>query len=104
MNLVSAVEGAAAKAQGYDTPIAVAAPTPDTWPLPWYLRKYRQVGYWTRVEDVPTNFAPAVVIAAASQGDLADERFGQGKRASFYGIRPGTLLNLFVPAAEAGGK
>jgi len=44
------------------------------------------------------------VIAAADQGDAADARFGQGKRASFFGIRPGVLLNVFVPAATAGGK
>ena len=100
LNLVAAVEAAAAKAQGFDTPIAIAVPAPDTWPLPWYFRKYRQVGYRTRVEDIPVGFAPAVVIASAAQGDLADARFGRGKRASFFGIRPGTLLNVFVPAAE----
>jgi uncharacterized protein (TIGR03663 family) len=104
MNLVAAVEAAAAQAEGLDTPIALAVPTPDTWPLPWYLRKYRQVGYWTRVGDIPADFAPTIVIAAADQGDLADERFGKGKRASFFGIRPGVLLNVFVPVCDAGGK
>ncbi len=97
MNLVAAVEEAAQRAQGADTMIALAVPTPDTWPLPWYLRKYRQVGYWTRVEDIPASVYPVVVIASADQGDTADVRFGQGKRASFFGIRPGVLLNLFVP-------
>ena len=97
MNLVAAVEEAASKAQGLETPIALSVPTPDTWPLPWYLRKYRQVGYWTRVGDIPAGYEPTVVIVSADQGDLADARFGQGKRASFFGIRPGVLLNLFVP-------
>jgi uncharacterized protein (TIGR03663 family) len=97
LNLVAAVAAAAQRASGYDTLIAIAVPTPDTWPLPWYLRKYSQVGYWTRVEDIPASVTPAIVIAAADQGDLADARFGQGKRASFFGIRPGVLLNLFVP-------
>jgi uncharacterized protein (TIGR03663 family) len=97
MNLVSTVESAARKALGFDTPIALAVPTADTWPLPWYLRKYTQVGYWNRVADIPASFSPTIVIAAADQGDVADERFGQGKRASFFGIRPGVLLNVFVP-------
>ncbi len=97
LNLVAAIEQAAAAAQGYDTPVAVAVPTPDTWPLPWYLRKYRQVGYWTLVEDIPDEFSPAVLITSADQGDIADRRFGEGKRANFFGIRPGVLLNLFVP-------
>ncbi|MDD4622846.1 MAG: TIGR03663 family protein [Kiritimatiellae bacterium] len=97
LNLVAAIEQASAAAQGYATPIAVAVPTPDTWPLPWYLRKYGQVGYWTRVEDIPDEFAPVVVVTAAEQGDIAEQRFGRGKRANFFGIRPGVLLNLFVP-------
>jgi len=97
MNLVASVEEAARKEQGYGTLIAVAVPTPDTWPLPWYLRKYTRVGYWTRVEQIPETVKPAIVIVAANQGDVADKRFGQGKRSSFYGIRPGVLLNVFVP-------
>lgn len=104
MNLVASVEAAAQRASGYDTLIVIAVPTPDTWPLPWYLRKYRQVGYWTRVADIPADLKPEVVIAAADQGDVADERFGHGKRASFFGIRPGVLLNVFVPVNETGGK
>jgi uncharacterized protein (TIGR03663 family) len=97
LNLVAAIEASARKAQGRDTLIAVAAPTPDTWPLPWYLRSFARVGYWTRVEDIPASLSPEIVIAAADQGDVADARFGKGKRASFFGIRPGVLLNLFVP-------
>ncbi|HRR33367.1 MAG TPA: TIGR03663 family protein [Kiritimatiellia bacterium] len=97
MNLVAEIERAARHAEGTDTLIALAVPTPDTWPLPWYLRKYRNVGYWTRVVDIPADLQPTVVVAAADQGDAADERFGRGKRASFFGIRPGVLLNLFVP-------
>jgi uncharacterized protein (TIGR03663 family) len=104
MNLVAEVRAAAQRASGYDTLIAIAAPASDTWPLPWYLRKYRQVGYWTRVADIPAAVNPAVVIAASDQGDAAEERFGQGKRAAFFGIRPGVLLNVFVPVQEAGGK
>ena len=104
MNLVAAVEEAARKAQGYRTLIAVAVPTPDTWPLPWYFKKYAQVGYWTRVEDIPASLSPEIVIASADQGDAADARFGRGKRASFFGIRPGVLLNVFVPVALTGEK
>jgi uncharacterized protein (TIGR03663 family) len=97
MNLVAEIERAVRQANGYGTLIALAVPTPDTWPLPWYLRKYKNVGYWTNVADIPASIQPAIVIAAADQGDLADERFGAGKRATFFGIRPGVLLNLFVP-------
>lgn len=97
MNLVATVKQAAEKAQGVETPIALAVPTPDTWPLPWYFRAYRNVGYWTEVKDIHPDFNPVILIVSADQGDIADERFGKGKTASFFGIRPGVLLNLFVP-------
>ncbi len=97
MNLVAAIEKAAAAAAGYDTLIAIAVPTPDTWPLPWYLRAYKHVGYWTHVDQIPENLEPVIVIAAADQGDFANQRFGKDKQANFFGIRPGVLLNLFVP-------
>ena len=102
LNLVAEIEQAAQAANGYDTLIAVAVPTPDTWPLPWYLRKYSQVGYWTRVADIPETVRPQVVIASAEQSGAAYDRFGQNKRASFFGIRPGVLLNVFVPVEKAG--
>lgn len=100
MNLVAEIERSAEALEGYETPIAIAVPTPDTWPLPWYLRKYRQVGYWLEVSEIPDEFKPEIIVAAADQGDVADERFGKGKQANFFGIRPGVLINLFVPAVE----
>jgi len=98
MELVASIEKAAAGLDGYDTLIAIAVPAPDTWPLPWYLRKYTNVGYWTQIDQIPDNYQPSIIVAAADQGDLADERFGKGMQANFFGIRPGILLNLFVPA------
>lgn len=97
IKLVASIEKAAADAQGFDTFIAIAVPPSDTWPLPWYLRKYKNVGYWTNVDQIPADLNPVIVVAAADQGDIADKRFGKGKHSNFYGIRPGTLLNLFVP-------
>lgn len=100
MELVASIEKAAGKLEGYDTFIAISAPISDTWPLPWYLRKYENVGYWTRIDQIPDDLTPAIIVAAADQGDLVDERFGKGLQANFFGIRPGVLLNLFVPAEE----
>lgn len=100
MNLVRAVRESAEKLRGRDTPIAVAVPPADTWPLPWYFRDFRRIGYWTAVDQIPEGADPSILIVAADQGDVADARFGKGKQANFYGIRPGTLLNVFVPAEE----
>ncbi len=100
MELVAAIEKAAARLQGAETLIAVAAPIADTWPLPWYLRRFQSVGYWTRIDQIPAGMRPGIIVAAADQGDAAAERFGQDMQANFFGIRPGVLLNLFVPAED----
>lgn len=97
LNLVAEINRHAEKAQGFKTPIAVAAPPADTWPLPWYLRKYETIGYWQHAAEIPAAFKPAILIVAADQGDVADQRFGAGKQATFYGIRPGVLLTAFLP-------
>jgi len=97
LNLVATIHQHAQKLHGFKTPIAVAAPPADTWPLPWYLRKYETVGYWQNIAEVPAAFNPEILIVAADQGDVADQRFGTGKLATFYGIRPGVLLTAFLP-------
>lgn len=104
LNLIAAIDQAARKESGFSTPIAVAAPAADTWPLPWYLRKYEAVGYWQNVSEIPADFNPAILVVAADQGDRADQRFGKDKQATFFGIRPGVLLNLFLKKDAAGSQ
>ena len=33
--------------------IEVVAGPYETWPLPWYLRRFGRVGYWTRAAEAP---------------------------------------------------
>ena len=55
---------AAAHPDGYDMTIYVICPKNDYWPLPWYLREFTRVGYWSHVDDsVPT---ASVIIASPS--------------------------------------
>ena len=97
MNLVADIEKAAkAKAgQGmYEVPIAIVSPPSDYWPLPFYLRKYKAVGYWSNVAEIPTAFKPDLLIISASMGDQASRIMGKETQSNFFGIRPGTLLLL----------
>lgn len=57
---------AAATPNGRQMLVAVAAP--DAWPLPWYLRRFENVGFWSDASDPGFKAAlpqAAVVIAAA---------------------------------------
>lgn len=98
LNLVAEIERSAkAKAgQGmYDVPIAIVSPPSDYWPLPWYLRKFKAVGYWSNVSEIPAAFKPDLLIISASMGDQASRVMGKETQSNFFGIRPGTLLLFF---------
>lgn len=84
--------------------------TPDAWPVPWYLRHFRNVGYW---EHPPTTAADAADHAAAV-GDphiSADApvvivwpelvaEFEAARRddyqSSLIGLRPGVVLAVYT--------
>ncbi len=100
LKLVAEVEKAAAAApEKRDLLIEVVAPPDETWPLPWYLRKFGRVGYWTSVEsarkDVPAGRAAVVISSAAFAEEIA-AALGEGYGQAFYGLRPEVVLALFV--------
>ena len=47
---------------GYDLTVEVICPGGDYWPLPWYLRSFPNVGWWSEVDEE----APAAPIIIAS--------------------------------------
>jgi uncharacterized protein (TIGR03663 family) len=100
LKLVGAVEKIAAVApEKRDLLIKVIAPPDETWPLPWYLRGYGKVGYWTSPEPALA-FAgageAAVVITSAAFAEEVGTALGDGYQQSFYGLRPEVVLSLFV--------
>jgi uncharacterized protein (TIGR03663 family) len=99
VDLIREVERVAERAgTKYTTPINVAAP--EYWPMPWYLRNYKNVGYQGRV--VPTA-NEAVIIASKAQN--AEVQATHGARYQFvkdYEMRPGVTLTLYVRRDLAG--
>jgi len=100
LKLVAAVEKAAAAApEKRDLLIEVVATPEETWPLPWYLREFTRVGYWTTAESarkaVPAGRAAVVIASAAFTEEIA-AALGDGYDQTFYGLRPGVVLSLFV--------
>jgi uncharacterized protein (TIGR03663 family) len=84
---------------GRDMLIKVVAEPDEQWPLPWYLRDFRRVGYWTNlaaaggIENVP------VVIASAHAAEVIGNTSGEAFQIEYYGLRQGALLTVFIDRA-----
>ncbi|MEP6707598.1 MAG: flippase activity-associated protein Agl23 [Pyrinomonadaceae bacterium] len=83
---------------GADTGITIASP--DYWPLPWYFRDYKHVGYHQHV--VPTT-EPLIIGSVAQQEELTvtyGDRYQQIRypetEDGSYALRPGVDLLLYV--------
>jgi uncharacterized protein (TIGR03663 family) len=71
----------------------IAVVAADAWPLPWYLRKFSQVGFWEPGQE--TGAADFFITST----DAAEKMGGQLKnfRPEFFGVRPEALLILWTP-------
>jgi predicted membrane-bound mannosyltransferase len=74
-----------------DPRIAVVAA--DAWPLPWYLRKFSQVGFWQPNQE--TGDADFFITTTDVSGKLAERL--KHFRQEFFGARPNVLLILWTP-------
>jgi hypothetical protein len=55
--------------EGMDMLIDIIVPDHEYWPLPWYLRDFRNTAWWERVEgDLPA--APLIIAAASTEPEL----------------------------------
>jgi uncharacterized protein (TIGR03663 family) len=63
------------------------------WPLPWYLRDMKFVGYQSTMP--PVLKAPVVVVDAALE-KAAREKLGGDYESNFYALRDGIVLSLLV--------
>jgi uncharacterized protein (TIGR03663 family) len=80
--------------------LAVAAPAGpvkvigrEYWPLPWYLRKRTETGYWT---EPPADCDGALLFVEADQADAVGARLNGKYQKSFLGLRPGFVLVVFT--------
>lgn len=91
--LLHQLEGlAAVDPRGYNLLIKVMAPEGDYWPLPWYLRGFKQAGWWDHVPEDP--FAP-IMLASASLHAALDEK-KRHLMVGYFQLRPQLFLELYV--------
>ena len=94
LDLVGQIERYAARAgTGKQTPVAVASP--DYWPMPWYFRDYKGVGFHG---GAARQFNEPIVVANQSQESQLRAALGGGYRrvGDVYPLRPGVSLLLYV--------
>jgi hypothetical protein len=71
----------------------IAVVAADPWPLPWYLRKFSQVGFWQPGQE--TGPADLFITTTDVSGTLAERL--KNFRPEFFGWRPNVLLILWSP-------
>jgi len=100
LRLIDAVERTAAAApEKKDLLIKVVAAPDETWPLPWYLRTFGRVGYWTSPGPALAFSGagePAVVISSAGFSEEIGAALGESYDLRFFGLRPEVPLALFT--------
>jgi uncharacterized protein (TIGR03663 family) len=71
----------------------IAVVAADPWPLPWYLRKFSQVGFWHPGQE--TGVADFFITTTDISGKLAEQL--KDFRPDYFGARPNVLLILWSP-------
>jgi hypothetical protein len=72
----------------------IAVVAADAWPLPWYLRKYSQVGFWQPGQE--TGAADFYITSLEAAGTMGDRL--TNFNAEYFGLRPEVLIILWTPA------
>ena len=68
----------------------------ETWPLPWYLRRFGRVGYWTRADEAPPPGDASVLITDTEQASRLESILNTYYQSEYYELRPGVFLVLHV--------
>jgi uncharacterized protein (TIGR03663 family) len=95
LNLITRAEGIArVSPAGFDTVVKVIAPESDYWPLPWYLRRFKQIGWYDKVPEDP--FAPIIIVSAKLDARLDEKSEKKWIMAGLTELRPRQFFELYV--------
>lgn len=91
-----AEEIAAVHAEGRRMVIEVIAPEADYWPLPWYLRRFPNVGFWLTPPPEPERGEPAIIIVADSMEERLKARLKGDYFVEYRGLRPTVHMAVYI--------
>jgi uncharacterized protein (TIGR03663 family) len=95
LKLIERVEGLArVSSNGFGTTVKVIAPGDDYWPLPWYLRRFKNVGWYGTMPADP--FAPIIIVASKLDARLDEKSAEKWIMAGVSELRPGKFFELYV--------
>lgn len=81
----------------YQMVIKMVVPGADYWPLPWYLRRFPNIGYWNGIPDPPEDLdAPIVIVDPKLELQLENGILKQKYITSHNGLRPDVVLGTMV--------
>jgi uncharacterized protein (TIGR03663 family) len=77
--------------------MAVKVMEPNYWPLPWYLRKFTNVGFWTEVPAPPESADADVIIASVDYQKALDAALRDTyQRPGLFGLRHNVNVVIYV--------
>jgi len=82
--------------EGRSLLIKVIAPADETWPLPWSLRRFRRVGFWTDAASAGMVEGTPLIIASADMAEKLGTTLSKDHEVEHYGLRPEVVLTLAV--------
>jgi len=98
ISLVDEIERLARRA-GTNENTAIAFVSPDYWPVPWYLRDYKRVGYHVAMPHPVAAEGSGEPIVVGNETQEAEMRAALGdayQRVGAYALRPGVILVLYA--------
>jgi hypothetical protein len=95
LHLVERAEGLArVSPNGFQTVLKVIAPESDYWPLPWYLRRFKNIGWYDEIPADP--FAPIIIASSKLNARLDEKSNRKWIMAGLSELRPGQFFELYV--------
>jgi predicted membrane-bound mannosyltransferase len=87
---------------------AVVLSASDTWPIPWYVRKYSgKIGYWTDWESFNATKKHGTlkcIVAAESDSDKVRQSFPEYNEEWGHTVRPGVFVRFFTKGRNDANK
>jgi len=97
MNLVKRINDLAPHHPDQEQILIKVITQPDeAWPLPWYLRSFKRVGYWQEMEEAGALGDVPLIVSSGDKISQLQPYLEDNHILEYYELRPGVLLALYI--------